>query len=241
VSIKPQEEQQVKLTDEEYQAALKELAEFDRAIAEADRLSEVGTLEKAAVLDKLFKDERWIVERNAERIVTAKTPAGGRPVDPTSKSQFSTWVRGRFNHIDPRRTYQLLDAKALLDSYLNQVQITPTSERVLRPLKKLTKQAYGGGSRILPIWEIACRIASENGYTNPTSQDVKAAEAEWKREHIPATQARKEDAMARAERMRVCLISDWQSFIKIATKEQINAVIDAISEDIDRIEKNGHA
>lgn len=233
------EGQQVKLTDEEYQAALAELAEFDKAIAESDRLSQMGTLEKAAVLDKLFKDERWIVERNAERIVTAKTPAGGRPVDPTSKSQFSTWVRGRFNHIAPQTTYQLLDAKSLLDGYFRQAEITPTSERVLRPLKKLTKSAYGGGSRIAPIWEIACRIASENGYANPTSQDVKAAESEWKREHIPATQARKEDARARAERMRIRVVSDWKSFVQIADKEQINAVVAAINADLQSIEATG--
>jgi hypothetical protein len=83
----------------------------------------------------------------------------------------------------------LLDAKELVDSYFYNVEITPSSEGVLRPLKKLTKVAYGGGSRILPIWEVACRIASENGYTEPTQQDVKAAESEWKREHIPARPA----------------------------------------------------
>jgi hypothetical protein len=236
---KPVEEQQVKLTDDEYQAALKELADFDKAIAESDRLSQMGTLEKAAVLDKLFKDERWIVERNAERIVTAKTPAGGRPVDPTSRSQFSTWVRGRFSRIAPRTTYQLLDAVSITREFLAHAQVTPSQEAQLRPLKKLVKTAYGNGSRIVPIWDIACRIASENGYTEPTPQDVRAAESEWKREHIPATQARREDAQARAERMKIRVISDWKSFAQIATKEQINAVIEAISADIETIEKTG--
>src|SRR5262245_38784081 len=101
------------LTNDEYQAALAELADYERRIAESDDLSQRDTLAIAAALDRLYRDERWVEQRNSERAASAKTPRGGRPVDPTSRSQFSTWVRGRFARIAPAHTYRLLDARRI--------------------------------------------------------------------------------------------------------------------------------
>src|SRR5262249_53940727 len=83
------------LTEEEYERALSDLAEYEYRIAESDSLAQRDSLRVAATLDRLYRDQRWVAERNAQRTATAKTARGGRPVDPTSRSQFSTWVRDR--------------------------------------------------------------------------------------------------------------------------------------------------
>lgn len=223
------------LTDAEYQAALEELTEFERAIRESDRLSQEGTLEKAELLDKLFHDDRWIAERNAERIVTAKTPRGGRPVDPNSRSQFSTWLRGRFSSIAPRTTYQLLDANMLVRDYLRGAHVTPTSEWQLRPLKVLTNMAHGSGKRIPDIWEIACRLAAENGYRDPTREDVRRAIAQWNTEHLAPRQQRKENAHRLAMQRRSAALSAWHNLLDTKDEDEINAFLIALEKDLDKV------
>lgn len=58
-----------------------------------------------------------------------------------------------------RRAYQLLDAHTIATSYFDQVEVTPTQERQLRPLKVLLKVAHGAGARIPEVWEIAVKLA----------------------------------------------------------------------------------
>lgn len=228
-----------RLTDAEYDAALGELTAFEKAIREADRLSQENTLDRAATLDRLFRDDRWIVERNAERAMTGKTPQGVRGVDPASRSQFSTWVRGRFASIDPSTTYRLLDAQNILQTFFRHGEKRPATEAALRPLKKLTKAAYGSGKRIGPIWELACHIAEGQGRSEPNAVDVRHAISEWNKEHIPATQARRESRLERAERARIRAISAWKAFVELANKDQINSVIEVIEHDIESIEATG--
>jgi hypothetical protein len=227
------------LTEQEYQAALAELADYEKRIAESDRLSQADSLAKAEILDKLYRDQRWVVERNAERTATAKTPRGGRPVDPTSRSQFSTWVRGRYNRIEPRFVYRLLDAHEITRSYLAGGQITPTSEWQVRPLKVLTKVAHGSGVRIPEVWDLACKLAADGGRTQPTTDDVRQGIAEWKRLHLTQTQQRHELAVDRAEIKRRKAEAAWHELLKIGGTEHINAFLDTIRKDVERFEETG--
>lgn len=190
-----------RIGDLQYQHNLEVLADYERKLISADRLADTGTLEIAAHLDMLFRDpeQRWVAERNAERAAAAKTEKGGRPVDPTSRSQFSTWLRSRFPGIDPRRTYQLLNAHDLAEGYLNNVQITPTREGPLRALQKLRKPLYGNGNRIGPIWTLACQLA---GGKEPTIVHIREAERQWNDANIPKGQVRKERAEDQLRRKR---------------------------------------
>src|ERR1700758_572142 len=126
------------LSDADYELILKELAEWDECLGESERLAQEDTMEKAARLHLLFSGPQWVAEHEAERAERGITSKGKRPIDPTSRNQFADWLQGRYRNIGKRRTYQLLDAKALADNYLNGVQILPTSENQVRPLKKWT-------------------------------------------------------------------------------------------------------
>lgn len=185
------------LTQEQYEAALAELAEYERRIAESDRLSQADSMRKAEVLAELFADSRWVEERNAERAKTAKTPRGGRPVDPTSRSQFSTWVRGRYTRLAPSTTYRLLDAYQIKTEFLRHGEITPSEEAALRPLKRLLKVAHGSGVRIPEVWEIAVKLADGGA---PTGSQVREAIAEWERVNLPKGMKRREQVTDQAQR-----------------------------------------
>jgi hypothetical protein len=223
------------LTDVEYATALDELAEYERRIAESDRLSQRDSLAVAATLDRLYRDERWVEERNRQRAETAKTPAGGRPVDPTSRSQFSTWVRDRFNRFEPRRTYQLLDAYSVVTGFLNNVQISPASEGQLRPLKSLLSVANGQGVRIPEVWDIACKLAADAGRNQPTLQDVKAGIAEWRRIHLPPAQQRRERLEDRAWVKERQALKVWKELLAVGGSAQVNAFLAEVQKDVERL------
>lgn len=225
------------MNDEEYAAALAELAEYERRIAESDRLAQRDSLKVAEKLDLLYRDQRWVEERNAQRMATAKTPRGGRPVDPTSRSQFSTWVRERYNRIAPSTTYRLLDAQSITSSFLANGERTPTAEAQVRPLKSLLSVANGQGARIPEVWDIACKLAAEELRDQPTSEDVKRGIAEWRRIHLPPTQARQERAEDRAWVKERRAVAAWKELLEVGGSEQINAFIDVIRKDIDQYEK----
>lgn len=225
------------LTDDEYAAALERLGEYERRIAESDRLAQRDSLKVAETLDRLYHDQRWVDERNRQRTETAKTARGGRPVDPTSRSQFSTWVRDRFNRFAPRTTYQLLDAYSIRSSYLRNAQVTPVSEAQVRPLKALLSMANGQGVRIPDVWDLACKRAAEVGRDQPISEDVKFAIAEWRRLHLTQTQARRERAEDSAWLKERKAVSAWKDLLAVGGSEQINAFIDTIRTDIEEYER----
>jgi hypothetical protein len=222
------------LSEQEYETALVELAEYERRIAESDRLAQRDSLRTAEILDRLYRDQRWVAERNAERTATAKTPRGGRPVDPTSRSQFSTWLRGRFNKIAPARTYQLLDAYRIKTEFLPHVEIT--QEHQLRPLKVLTKVAHGSGVRIPEVWDIAVKLAAGG---QPSHTQVREAIAEWKRLHLTSTQERYERATDRAEQKRRKAEAAWHDLLRVGGTEQINAFLDTVRADVEKLEQTG--
>lgn len=225
------------LSQREYEEALAELAEYERRIAESDRLSQRDTMRVAETLDRLYRDQRWVDERNAERTRTAKTPRGGRPVDPTSRSQFSTWIRERYNRFAPQVVYRLLDAQAIKASFLTRGEITPTQERQLRPLKPLLSVANGQGARIPEVWDIACKLAADAGRDQPSSEDVKAGIAEWRRLHLTAQQQRQERAVDRAWVTERKAEAAWKQLLAVGADEHINAFIDCIRRDIEQYEK----
>lgn len=224
------------MNDDEYAAALDALAEYERRIAESDRLAQADSMKTAEILDRLYRDERWVEERNTERQATAKTAAGGRPVDPTSRSQFSTWLRGRYSGIAPSTTYQLLDAYKIRTEFLPRAEITPTAEYQLRPLKTLTKVAHGSGARIPEVWDIAVKLADGG---QPTKDQVREAIAEWKRLHLPPAQERRERAIDRAEVKRRKAEAAWKDLLKVAGTEQINAFLAVVEQDVKQIEETG--
>jgi len=226
------------LTDKEFEYAMKELAEYEDAYAESVKLADEGTITKAEVLDRVFHDGRWVEERNEQRQVEAKTDVGRRPVDPASRSQFTKWLKGKCPGIAPRTVYALLDAHRITNEFLAHVQVIPTTESQLRPLKRLTRVLYGSGSRVQPTWEIACRIAAEKGYRQPTSTDVREAINEWNREHVVA-QPRGHKTGARhkttpVEELRFKVIDDWREFVQAADRDEVAKVLDLLQHDIDR-------
>lgn len=226
------------LSAEEYEAALSQLADYEHRIAESDSLAQRNSLRVAEILDRLYRDPRWVEERNAQRAATAKTPRGGRPVDPTSRSQFSTWVRDRFGRVDPSTTYRLLDAHMIRTRFLANGERTPTAESQVRPLKSLLSAANGRGDRIPAVWDLACKLAAEEGRDQPTFEDVKHGLAEWRRINLPAGQARQESAEDRAWVKERKAVAAWRDLLRLGAAEQINAFLDAVREDVDRLEKN---
>ncbi|MPZ66203.1 MAG: hypothetical protein GEU83_12040 [Pseudonocardiaceae bacterium] len=224
------------MDEQEFAAALDELAEYERRIAESDRLAQNDSLAKAEVLDRLYRDQRWVAERNAERAKTATTARGGRPVDPASRSQFSTWVRGRYKRIAPQHVYRLLDAVEITRSFLTTGEISPTAENQVRPLKVLTKVAHGSGARIPEVWDIAVKLADGD---QPTHAQVREAIAEWKRLHLTQTQERKERAIDRAEQKRRKAEAAWRDLLKVGSTEHINAFLDVIRKDVEHIDETG--
>lgn len=222
------------LTDQEYEAALEQVAEYEQRVAESDRLAQRDSLRVAEVLDRLYRDEHWVAERNTQRTKTAKTPAGGRPVDPTSRSQFSTWVRDRYNRVAPSRTYQLLDAWKIRTEFLPQVERTPSQEVQLRPLKSLLSVANGQGVRIPDVWDLACKLAADDGRDQPTSEHVKRGIAEWRRLHLSHAQQRQERAEDSAWVKERKAEAAWKELLRVGADEQINAFIDTVRADIEQ-------
>lgn len=222
------------LTDAEYEAALAELAEYERRIAESDRLAQRDSLAVAETLDRLYRDQRWVEERNTQRAATAKTSRGARNVDPTSRSQFSTWVRDRYNRFAPQRTYQLLDAYSIRSKFLNTVETLPRAEAQLRPLKSLLSVANGQGARIPEVWDIACKLAAEDLRDQPTSEDVKHAIAEWRRLHLPPAQQRQERAEDRAWVKERKAVAAWKELFAVGADEHINAFLDTVRADVEK-------
>ena len=222
------------LSDQDYATALAELAAYERHIVESDRLAQRDSMKIAETLDRLYRDSRWVEERNAVRAATAKTSRGGAPVDPTSRSQFSTWVRDRFHRYQPRRVYQLLDAQSIAVSYLHNVQVTPTAESQVRPLRSLTSVANGSGKRIPDVWDLACKLAADEGREQPTEDDVRRGIAEWRRLHLPPTQARQERAEDRAWVKERKAVAAWKELFAAGADEQINAFLDTVRADVEQ-------
>lgn len=231
--------QEVQLSDAEYETALAELAEYEKRIAQSDQLSQRDSLKVAEVLDRLYRDQRWVQERNQKRAETAKTPRGGRPVDPTSRSQFSTWVRDRYNRFAPQTVYQFLDAYKIREGFLSRAEITPQSEKQVRPLKSLLSMANGQGARIPEVWDIACKLAADGLRDQPTSEDVKRAIAEWRRIHLPAQQARRERAEDSAWVLERRAVTAWKALIARAGSDQINAFLEVVNDDVKHIAETG--
>lgn len=227
------------LTDEEYAKALADLADYERRIAESDQLSQRDTIRLAETLDRLYRDTRWVEERNAQRAETAKTPRGARNVDPKSRSQFSTWVRDRYNRFAPSTTYRLLDAYSISSKFLANGERTPTAEGQLRPLKALLSRANGEGARIPEVWGIACKLAADDGRDQPTSEDVKHAITEWRRINLPPAQATRERAEDSAWVLERKAVAAWKAMIQKAGSDQINAFLAVINEDVKHFTETG--
>ncbi len=227
------------LTDEEYAKALADLADYEQRIAESDRLAQRDSIRVAETLDRLYRDQRWVEERNRQRAETAKTPRGGRPVDPTSRSQFSTWVRDRYNRFAPQVTYRLLDAHMIHTSFLTNGERTPTAEAQLRPLKSLLSRANGEGARIPEVWDLACKLAADEGRDQPTSEDVKHGIAEWRRINVPPAQANRERAEDSAWVLERKAVAAWKAMIARAGSDQINAFLAVINEDVKHFTETG--
>lgn len=223
------------LTEVEYEAALAELADYERHIIESDQLAQRNSMKIAGTLDRLYRDSRWVEERNAVRAATAKTSRGGAPVDPTSRSQFSTWIRDRFRRYQPRRVYQLLDAQSIAVSYLHNVQVTPTAESQVRPLRALTSVANGSGKRIPDVWDLACKLAAEDGRVQPTEEDVRRGLAEWRRINLPPAQQRAERAEDGAWLRERRAEAAWKELLRVGGSDQINAFVAVVQRDIEQL------
>lgn len=202
------------LTDEEYEQALAELDELARLMSDQRSRQDAheqaaGRLGFASTLARLFEDGRWVEEQNKVRAERAKTPRGGRPVDPTAKSHFATWVKERYAVIHPAYVYRLIDANDLVKSFFARAKKPPESERQIRPLK--TRLARHHPDAVPEVWEAAVKKADGG---QPSSTQVNEAVKEWYADHTTPRDQRRESARDRADRYRVKTLEDFRHLLE---------------------------
>lgn len=170
----------------ERKAALDRLQNFAKQQRKAEHEADRNSLDRAADIMALYDDvdengrRRWALEMDPP----TTRRRSGRPVDPESFSRFTKWL-GEYVPGVSRRAYQLRDAHEIRSTYLNRVQISPTGERELRPLKWLVKNDHP--EAIADVWTQAVELA---GGKPPDSPTVRKALADWKKEHVPKQRKR---------------------------------------------------
>lgn len=166
------------MNDKERQAILGRLEAFVEQQRGADDLADHGSLERAADVMALYEDRHWVSELPPPKTTRHR----GRPVDPESFSRFTKWL-GEKVPLGGARLYQLRDAHELSTKYFDQVEIKPSGEREVRPLKWLTRHDYS--DRVSEVWELACELAGNRSPDGPT---VRRAVAKWKHDNLPKTE-----------------------------------------------------
>lgn len=163
----------------DHDAALDRLREFAKQQRSAGKLSDQGSLDRAADLVALYEERteggrrRWAME-----IEPPKTRvSGGRPVDPESFNRFTKWLREKANvDLGGAHLYRLRTAHELASSFAAGER-TPAGEWVLRPLGWLRKNGHDDAVPV--VWERACKLAGDQA---PDQATVRKALTEWKHE-----------------------------------------------------------
>ena len=141
----------------------------------AEERAQAESLQRARDLMSLYEDrqDEWVAWMDEHYPVRKSF---GRPGDPRSFNRFAGFlVKSGLVDMASRRAYQLRDADDVVRTYLNRVQISPATERSIRPLKRLQKEGYG--PQVPKLWEQACERSDPRP---PTEKDVRAVIADWR-------------------------------------------------------------
>jgi hypothetical protein len=209
------------MNDADRSAILDRLRGFVTQQHDADELADQNSLDRAADLMALYdeRDERgrrrWATEIEPPR--TRRTR--GRPVDPESFSRFTRWLGERVP-LRGSTAYRLRDAHDIATNYFARGEIKPTGERVLRPLKWLTKNGYE--DRVGEVWKEAVKLA---GGGSPDSPTVRKALAAWKHDNLPRTPR----ATTPAARTGTALVKKWLDDWHRIMEQYPELCIDAIN------------
>ena len=117
----------------------------------AEDMADQGSLDRAEDIVTLYESKAWVQE--LPEVTTRRNR--GHPVDPESFSRFTKWLEAKTD-LKGRRAYQLRDAGDLVANYLNSVQINPSGEGVIRPLRWLRKNDHGDA--IAGVWSGLARL-----------------------------------------------------------------------------------
>ena len=140
----------------------------------AEERAQAESLQRARDLMSLYEDrqDEWVAWMDEHYPVRKSF---GRPGDPRSFNRFAGFlVKSGLVDMASRRAYQLRDADDVVRTYLNRVQISPATERSIRPLKRLQKEGYG--PQVPKLWEQACERSDPRP---PTEKDVHAVIADF--------------------------------------------------------------
>ena len=99
--------------------------------------------------------------------------------------------------------------------------------------------ANGSGARIPEVWELACRLATEEGRSQPTSDDVRRGIAEWRRLNLPPAQAKRERAEDSAWVKERKAVAAWKELLRVGGSEQINKFLDVVERDVEQLAATG--
>ena len=183
------EQEQQRLDDAEYEAALARLRDYHDLLDVADRQVDSLSLARAADLAKVYEDRRWMDD---PELTPARADALGR-LRPDSRNRFAKWVQDVSPvRLRSRHTTELLAAHDLNAQVSTVSAVAPTGERVLRPLKSLVR-TYPNA--VPEVWSRAIEIAEGD----PTAEQVTRAKRDFLAQYSPK-ERRREVRITRAQR-----------------------------------------
>ena len=171
------ETEAIKVTEEDYNAALERIGAYREQLAEADQHADLGTLDRARDLELLYQDMRWLDEVPAPK----NTIWRGRPVDPRSRNRFAQWVLQKTG-LHPSRVRQLHNASEMVGALIDTgVSVIPPGEGAVRPLFRLRRAGYG--DHIAAVYKRAVELADGSP---PTARETKKAVRDFLAQYTPS-------------------------------------------------------
>lgn len=198
------------------------VAAYADRLAESETLADVGSMAAARALAELYESGEWVEEWNTERPIIERK-GRGRPADPKGRNRFAQWVRWRLDQqgrsLQTRQTYYLLNADDMAGIVCTAVQRNQVgSAKALNPLGWLRKNRLA--DRAPEVWERAVTLAGGNP-SHVTSEDVRQALAEWKRDVLGDRGVKAVTAHSRAEVKRQRAQDDLRALWALADEEEV--------------------
>jgi len=203
------------LAQQDYEAALARIAAYREQLEHADRQADQNSLDRAADLELIYQQMRWVDELPAPKHQVWR----GRPVDPRSRNRFATWVLQQTG-LKPTHVGQLHRAHELVGIISATASVIPDGERPLRPFARLRKAGYG--DRIPEVYKMAVQLAEGRA---PTSAETRQAVRDFLA-HFTTGQRR---AQSQAERARSHRLKA-QTAIEILIADGIDTEVQALAE-----------
>jgi hypothetical protein len=170
-------EQAKHLSADERQAIIEHLREFGTQQAESQQLADRGSLERAAELMRLYRDESWMEE----------LPAPGRrsKVPPHDFRRFTKWaIEDNRLGLERRRIHQLKGADEVVGNLrASRAEIAGATGNAVEPLRWMVNNDYA--DRMGEVWRDARQLA---GGDAPGRDAVKRALSDWKKRNVPKTE-----------------------------------------------------